>query len=215
MSSTLNVQKAVGILNNEITAVKADMEKISREQLAKTVIIYGMPEDPNENYKDIDKKIEELKCMLEMPTLDYDNARRMGKPRSEGCRPIELKLLRQRDKAAIFEAKPKLQKSQRAAKIYISPARTKSEQENYKKLLEYAREMRTLDAAMKFRIIRGQILDAQSNGKAKQFCIDLNGKVVEQKESKESLQATVRMKKDKIQRRNHPANHKSKGEGES
>ena len=206
------VQKSVGGMQGEISTVKADVERISRQQLAKTVIIYGMEEQANENYKDMDKKIEELKSMLQMPNLDFDMARRMGSPRAEQSRPIELTLLRQRDKFAIFEAKSKLHKTLGAAKIYINPARTRNEQENYKKMLDFAKQRKARDSEIKFRIIRGHTLEIHNGKTTLQYHVDASGDVTEQDQEGTVKNAIHGLKGHKSSK-NHPTVHKVEGTG--
>lgn len=169
--------KSMGKMQTEIRSVKNDLEGMRRQLLAKTVVIYGLEEKPNESFKDIEQKIAELAAVMEMPNLDYDIARRMGKPLKGKYRPVELTLLRQRDKFAILTAKSKLGGNDETKMVYINQARTRQEQRKCKKLMEYAKNEKSIDEETKYRFIRGQILEIQ-NGKAKgQYYVDDEDKV--------------------------------------
>lgn len=67
-----------------------------------------------------------------------DNARRIGRPAPGRKRPIiEVSLLRQKDKFAIFSAKAELKENKELEDVYINAAITPKEQKNHKLLITY------------------------------------------------------------------------------
>lgn len=75
----------------------------------KNVIIFGLLEDRNDSSFTLYGKITELASAMGLPDLDFDDARRLGKPTPGKTRPVLLQLLlRTRDKWTIFSAKKNL-----------------------------------------------------------------------------------------------------------
>ena len=101
-ASVKKIEKSVSVMAPEIVKLQTDVEKLKRQLIVKSLFITGIEEKPNESYKDIDKEIGKLSSLLGLPTIDYDMARRVGKPIAGKSRPIELVLLRRKDKMLIL-----------------------------------------------------------------------------------------------------------------
>ena len=82
--SVPKIEKSVTGMLQDIQKLKFDVERLKKQLLAKSLIIYGIQEKPNESYKDIDKEIERLSTLLGLRRIDYDIARRVGKPLTGG-----------------------------------------------------------------------------------------------------------------------------------
>ena len=175
--SVIKIEKAVSGMLPAIKNLQIDVERLKKQVITKSLMITGMKEKPNESFKDTDKKIEELSKLLGLPTIDYDVARRVGKPITGKHRPIELVLVRQRDKMLILSAKAKLRGNADSKNIYINPTRTQAEQEKYKKLLEFAKQQKSQDPSTKSRFVRGGTLELSGGPAAGQYYVDANDKI--------------------------------------
>ena len=169
----------MGVMKKEVTEIQDDLELLRKRTLAKTVIIHGIKEQPNEKYGELDREIKELQQKLELKSLDYDNVRSMG-PRVLGRnRPIELTLVRKVDKFAILFTKKKLKDQVSSRSIYINSARTQKEQAKYIKLLEYARSLKALNCDIRFIITAYNVLDVQNGNRNEKFEVNKEGKVTQ------------------------------------
>ena len=175
--SVKKIEKSVSSMVPAIQKLQSDVERLKKQLIRKSLIITGIEEKPNESYKDIDKEIEKLSSSLGLPTIDYDMTRRVGKPILGKSRPIELVLLRQRDKMLILSAKTKLRENAHSKNIYINSTRTETEQKKYKKLLEFAKQQKSQDSSIKFRFTRGGILEISGGSAAGLYYVDANDKI--------------------------------------
>ena len=153
------------------------MERLKKQLTAKSLFIIGIQEKPNESYKDIDEETDKLSSALGIPKIDYDMARRVGKPIAGKSRPIELVLIRQRDKILIFSAKAKLRGSADSRNIYINSTRPQTELKRYMKLLEFAKQQKSQDSSIKFRFTRGGTLEVSDGSAAGLYYVDANEKI--------------------------------------
>lgn len=90
------------VLNSDVKVVKTEIQIIKENERRKNIVVYGIKENPNENYFERDKIIENLATTLKIPTLDYDDSFRLGKFSPDNPRPLLIKLLRQRDKQTVM-----------------------------------------------------------------------------------------------------------------
>ena len=177
--SVPKIEKSVTGMLQDIQKLQFDVERLKKQLLSKSLMVYGIQEKPNETYKDIDKEVGRLSTLLGLRNIDYDIARRVGKPVKGKSRPIELILVRQRDKMEILSAKTKLGGNPDAKNIYISTARTQAEQKRYKKLLEFAQNKKSQDLSIKFRFKRGDILEITEGTNTSQYYVDSANKVID------------------------------------
>ena len=119
---------------------------MKRQMLSKTLIIQGIVEKPNETFKDSHEELEKLAVLLEIPRLDYDQARRRGMHMAGRTRSIELTLLRHRDKMEILATKSKLKVRAATKNIYINAALTNMESRNRQKLVAFAKKEKAQDS---------------------------------------------------------------------
>ena len=176
-----NLGKSLGNMKTDIAAVQTSVEILNKQLLMKSVVIYGIRESPNEDMQATEQKVQELAKQIGLPNLDVDMIRRMGLPMKGRDRPIELTLLRQKDKLAIMNARYKLKDYDSTKNIYINAARTDLEHKNYHKLLAFARGHKAQDQDTKFRIVRDRVLEITSKSTNGQYVVNLEGTVVSYK----------------------------------
>jgi len=173
-----NLAGFMSVMTREISDVKQEMELLRKQMLVKTVIITGMPEKTQETFTDTEDMVRTLAAKLGMQNFDFDNVRRMGRPRPNITRPIELTLLRLRDKIELLRLKPMLQKIPEYNRLYINNARTNNEMRIRKQLLDHAKMLKLQQPAAKFRI-RNDQLEFTDGGLTNVFKIGPDGKIVE------------------------------------
>ena len=169
---------SLGSMKTDISSVQTSVEILKKQLLMKSVVIYGIGESPNEDTQTTEQKVQGVANQIGLPSLDVDMIRRMGLPRKGRNRPIELTLLRQKDKLLLMNARHKLKDIDSTKNIYINNARTDLEHKNYHKLLAFARGHRAHDQDTKFRIIRDRILEITSKSANGQYEVDPEGIVV-------------------------------------
>lgn len=137
----------------------------------KNVIIFGLMEDKNEAPTTLYGKVTELATAMGLPDLDFDDARRLGKPTPGKTRPVLLQLLRTRDKWTVFSAKKTLwtgadgrpDASKKFAKISINEDMSKEERKTNADLRGKLKDLRKVDKDL-MGIIRGGILITKKAG---------------------------------------------------
>jgi hypothetical protein len=112
----------VNLVEQSVLTLRNDVERITDEQRKNNIIIYGLEEVGRENHTDIAKAIEGLSKSLKLPTIDYDDAYRLGHAKKGSTRPLIIKLIRYRDKQQIFNAAKNL----KGSKLSISNDKSKS-----------------------------------------------------------------------------------------
>ena len=55
-----NIDSVMGVMKKEVSEIQDDLELLRKRMLAKTVIIHGIEEQPNEKYGDLDASL----CLL-------------------------------------------------------------------------------------------------------------------------------------------------------
>jgi hypothetical protein len=98
------IAEKVKIIEQSVVSLKNEVERIHDEQRKNNIIVYGLIENNPGRYEDIEKTIESLSNTLRIPTIDYDDAFRLGQPKSGQNRPLIIKLMRYKDKQRIFAA---------------------------------------------------------------------------------------------------------------
>lgn len=91
-------------LSADVNQTKSEILRMHKNDKRKNVIVYGLPETKNESYAERQKVIENFATTLRIPTLDYDDAFRLGKVTADKARPLLIKFLRQRDKQLVLQA---------------------------------------------------------------------------------------------------------------
>ena len=157
---------------DEVTTMKTEMEAMWKRALSKTVVIPGIPDVPEETMEQTELKVRDIVHKLGVQHLDVDIARRMGRFEDGKIRPVELTLVRQKQKIQIMTAKSKLKENEGTRRIYISEARTPAENRKFFKLLDHARKLKDKDINTKFRITGGQVLEVQSREVTGKFHVD-------------------------------------------
>ena len=182
MNSTLDekLKPITDIMTNvrtQVDEIYTELEGIRKQLLNKTLIVFGIPEIANEKFDDTEAAIQDLAKVMGISDLDIDNARRIGRPIGGKNRPIEVALVRQKDKYAILTAKSQLRNDPNMKNVYINPARTKLESRNFKKLTEFAKGHKATNTSTKFRIRNGRLELTDDNG-SQQYGIDKTGKLI-------------------------------------
>ena len=155
---------------DEVATVKTEMEIMCKRALAKSVVLTGIPDVPDETMEQTERKVRDVVNVLGVQHLDVDIARRMGRFKEGKNRPVELTLVRQKQK--IMTAKSKLKENDGMRGIYICEARTPTENRKFFKLLDHAQKLKAKDIKTKFRFIKGQVLEVQSREVTGKFHVD-------------------------------------------
>jgi hypothetical protein len=104
-----DILEKVKLVEQTVLTLRNDVERIHDEQRKNNVIVYGLAETNSETRDDIAKVVEGLSNSLKIGTIDYDDAFRLGQRKNGLTRPLIIKLIRYRDKQAIFAGAKNLQ----------------------------------------------------------------------------------------------------------
>jgi hypothetical protein len=104
----------------KLVSLQQENERLHQELKKNNIIVFGIPEVSGET-TDVQKVIEGLSNSLKIAQIDYNDAFRIGKYNKDKARPLLVKLLRYRDKQAIFNAAKNL----KGSSVSISNDKTK------------------------------------------------------------------------------------------
>jgi SepF-like predicted cell division protein (DUF552 family) len=108
------------LLEAKLVSLQKENERLHQELQKNNIIVFGIPEISGET-TDVHKVIEGLSNSLKIAQIDYNDAFRIRKYNKDKARPLLIKLLRYRDKQAIFNAAKNL----KGSSISISTDKTK------------------------------------------------------------------------------------------
>ena len=131
--------------------LKANVETMKKQMLAKTVIVSAIEDKEDEDYSQTETKMQSMAKELGLNCIDIDLARRMGRYKEGRHRLIELQLLRQKDKYALLKAQSNLMGIERYRNVYINEALTEEEMKNRKRFREFVKNQQREDTSTKFR----------------------------------------------------------------
>ena len=151
-ASVTNIERAVLSVKNDVDALKEEQEFTRKQMLSKALIVYGIEESEYVTASDTETKVTNMTNRLGLANLDYNNISRHGRPKTGVIRPIELTLLRLRDKIALLKAKNQMRSIYDYKRVYINNARTQKEMKIRKLLKAHGRVLLTQAAYGKFRI---------------------------------------------------------------
>ena len=157
-----------------------DIEFLHRDANCKTLMIFNLPEDPNEKPEQTSLKVTELLQSLQLTGIEIDETYRLGRPKQGTTRPVKLKLLRSNDKKKIMNTKIKLQLNPRTQKIGISPALTKEQRNVTNLLLSYALQEKENNPGIKFKI-RNSVLYMDSSGTQSSWKVNAKMEIMQHK----------------------------------
>ena len=172
-----SIKQMVTTVQTDLIIVNDEMEMMRKRLLSRTLMIFGLEEAPKENYHTTEGKVDELAQKLGITDLDFENLRRVGRPVPGKNRPIEITLVRVRDKIKMLTAKTQLKNDPAMKKVYINPARTLKESQIHKKLQAFAKSHKGDDG--KYRI-RNQILQIDSQTAKGYYYVTKEGNVERQ-----------------------------------
>jgi len=123
--------------------------------------------------------VESIFQKLNLPTIDYSFCRRKGET---GIRPllVQWKLIRERDKYAIFQEKAALRDDPATQSIFINLELTKPEHTRDGKVHEAGRNLKAENKDAKFHTRNGVLTVMLNGGRSQQYVMDRNGEIVEQ-----------------------------------
>ena len=128
------VKNDAGKMKDSLKNVVKDA--IEEEDRSKNLIIFGLAE---ENLEDLNGKIENIFAEFEeKPTFE---ASRIGKIEEEKVRPVKVTLRNSGTVLRFLGAAKKLKTSTTYSKVYLSPDRTRKEQEKHRKLVIERRQL--------------------------------------------------------------------------
>ena len=161
-----NMKLTMKKMQQVLETIHEDIEANEKNDLYKSVVIYGLQETPGENYNDLTRRIQELGNALGMTSLDFDRAWRMGKRQQNRSRPVCVILLRHQDKLALFAALAKSKEDGNMKDVFINQARTKEDHHKHMKLLQFAkaRKLKDITTAFRIRNLTLQITSKELNG---------------------------------------------------
>ena len=171
-----NMKLTTKEIQDDIENIQEDIEAERKQDLYKSVVIYGIQEAPGETYDKLATSVRVLGVELGIKSLDFDRATRMGIPHQNRTRPVAVILLRHRDKVELFAALAKRKEEGKMKNIFINQARTQEENDKYMKLLEFAKAQKRKDTATKYRI-RNMILQVTSKELNGYYQVNKQGEV--------------------------------------
>ncbi|CAG7729884.1 unnamed protein product, partial [Allacma fusca] len=118
----------------------------------KNLVIFGAPEDIQEPFKKLEQNVENIFSELELPGVNIDTVRRIGRKFIGKSRPISVTLAYAREKVAILTAKFTHKDKPTLKGIYINAEKTPREIKVQRKLAEKARELKLIDPLVKMKI---------------------------------------------------------------
>src|SRR5665811_323427 len=98
MQTSIN---SLSSLKQDVSTISTHLDQFKKNERKKNILVYGILDNPSENWKHLEDIINELAIKLELPAkIDYDHCYRLGKYNKSASkpRPILIKLLRFRDK---------------------------------------------------------------------------------------------------------------------
>jgi hypothetical protein len=128
-------------LEKASASVSLMKDPISNLEKKRTLIITGITETGTETPADLHNQIMDLTKAMKIKDFDYDECFRLGKAKN-GKRPILLRLLRTRDKFALFNNKKNLKGNAKYGKVYINEDKSPEERQQEAHLRRYLREQR-------------------------------------------------------------------------
>jgi len=152
----------------KLDQVDRDLERVKKELIASNVIIAGAAEAEKETYAELTQTVEKVLGALKIGEVDYSQVRRLGRPQTGKTRSIQVKLVRQKDKIRILQAKMNLKATKDMANIYINPELTQLEKAREVLLRETATDWKKTNKGIKF-FIRGGLLTVIRGDGSKTF----------------------------------------------
>ena len=168
-----NVAKTSTRLDKLETAV----EEIRKQQVSKSLVIFGLTEPDGETYAMLENATEKLMKDIGVNNFDPDNVKRMGRPQAGKTRPVIVEMLRTRDKHAILKAKSVARQLMTQKKIYIYPEKTKAERQIEKELAIHAKTFKSTHPGLQTSI-RNSKLRADQGGQIEYYHLDTTGNLI-------------------------------------
>jgi hypothetical protein len=111
------IAEKVKIIERSVLSLRNELDRIQDDQRKNNVLVYGLTESSSGSYCSYSyycycKTMESLSSSLKISNIDYDDAFRLGKPKSGQIRPLIIKLIRYQDKHRIFAAANNLRGTQ-------------------------------------------------------------------------------------------------------
>jgi len=166
------------LVNKKFFEVDNELERINRDQIVKNIVITGLDEANKESPAELCKKVEEFLGKLNIPDLDYSYCRRIPTKSSKRPRLVQVKLLRQKDKYAIFAEAMAARSKDFMKGIFINAELTKFERIRNGKLRETRRNLKKANQDTKMQIRNGT-MKVTTNGQVKWYGINEDGVVAE------------------------------------
>jgi len=157
------LEEKVSLLQEKVTKMEKSSGS-SPQARQYNLVIMGIPEEQGERPKDVHPKVSELLHAIKLPNLDYDDAYRQGRYQGKP-RAIILRLLRTRDKHAVFAAKKNLRTDPNGpfARVSIFEDSTPEQNQTRKLLVDKIKELKNHDATIAGSI-RGPSLFIRKDG---------------------------------------------------
>jgi hypothetical protein len=141
----------------------------------RNVVRQGWPEKSNETWKDLEKVVGDLFGKLGIPDKpDFDDCYRMGRFSSTKCRPIMLKLLRQRDKKQIMSRRKYL----KGTSIFVNDDNPRDVRKKLSILRTKEKELRREQPGAKI-YTRNQTLFIRNGSNILQYSVNEDDHVIE------------------------------------
>ena len=154
--------------------LEAAVEDIRRQQVSKSLVIFGLTEPDGETYAMLENETENLMKAIGVHNFDPDNVKRMGRPQAGKTRPVIVEMLRTRDKHAILKAKSTARQLLTQKKIYIYPEKTKTERTIEKDLAAHAKNFKSTNPGVQTSI-RNSKLRVDEGGQIEYYQLDATG----------------------------------------
>jgi len=163
----------------KVDKVDRDLERVKKELIAANVIIVGAAETENETYKELAQTVEKVLGALKIGDVDYSQIRRLGRPAAGKTRSIQVKLVRQKDKISILQAKKNLKADKDLAQVYINAELTQLEKARETLLRETASDWKKTNKEIKYFIRGGRLTIVRADGSKTFHEVNADG-IVEQ-----------------------------------
>ncbi|OXA45315.1 hypothetical protein Fcan01_19917 [Folsomia candida] len=98
-------------VTDELKKVNSTLETVQRAEKRNNIIVRGIKESENENYRDRDNIVDQLCKTMKISKLDYDYAIRVGRKRPDYTRPLLVRCLRSHEKSNLMSSRKKLKGS--------------------------------------------------------------------------------------------------------
>ena len=168
-------------MEERITKVKDSTDLLWKRMLEKTVVVHGIPDQPEETVENTREKVKEVIVKLGLSESIVASVRKMGYYRPQKNRLVEVNLTSVDDKKLLMTTKRKLREITNMKKVYINPARTPKETENFNHLRDFLTNQKAIDYIKKYKtkykFIGSQILEIDSMEEKGKFHVGREGLV--------------------------------------